>query len=403
MNMASPIGLSWVAGTCVVLSACISAPEHCHGCLERLADAGAIYTSDATLDSPVIATGGSGAAGNAGSAGNGGSSEGAGSGGSAGAAGSTLAGGGTGGGAGGTLAGGGMGGSDGTGTGTGGRGTAGNGTGGSATGGIGTGGGNGGGTGGIGGASGSAGGAAGDGVNLDLVLWYKFDESNGMSAVDSAMFGGMARNASLGTAGMGGTANFSTMSQVGSHALALAPPATAPNANGGYVTLPGLQNLAPGAITLAIWVNLAANTATQNWERIFDFGFNTTIGMYLTARAGDTPPYPVRFAITTTGHMVTQEQRLDGPSLLTPNVWHHIAVVLPGGMPYTGILYVDGAVAATKGAMTLHAADLGATIDNRLGRSQFAGNPYYNGLMDDFRVYKRALTGAEIMSLYAFR
>jgi uncharacterized Zn-binding protein involved in type VI secretion len=193
------------------------------------------------------------------------------------------------------------------------------------------------------------------------------------------------------------------MSQVGSHALSLTPPVLAPNANGGYATLPSLQMLAPGALTLAIWVNLAANTVTQSWERIFDFGLNTAVNMYLTARAGDTPPYPIRFAITTAGHMAADEQRLDGMAPLTPNAWHHIAVVLPAGSPYTGTLYVDGVAVATNGSMTLHAADLGATVDNRIGRSQFTGNPYYYGLLDDFRVYKRALTATEIASLQALR
>ncbi len=72
------------------------------------------------------------------------------------------------------------------------------------------------------------GGGAGDtgapGPDPDLVLWYKFDESSGTIAADSAMFGGVARNASLATAGTGASAVFSTAKCVGferdrSHAL----------------------------------------------------------------------------------------------------------------------------------------------------------------------------------------
>ena len=53
--------------------------------------------------------------------------------------------------------------------------------------------------------------------------------------------------------------------------------------------------------------------------------------------------------------------------------------------------------------MTLHASDLGATVNNFLGKSQFATDPYFSGLIDDFRVYRRALTRAQIGTLYNAR
>jgi hypothetical protein len=57
--------------------------------------------------------------------------------------------------------------------------------------------------------------------------------------------------------------------------------------------------------------------------------------------------------------------------------------------------------------MTLHAVDLGATGNNWLGRSQFAAasanNPLFNGQLDDFRAYKRALSNVEISALFAGR
>jgi hypothetical protein len=251
------------------------------------------------------------------------------------------------------------------------------------------------------------GGAGGSGPDPDLVLWYKFDESTGTTAADSALWGGTARNATLTTIGVGGTAAFTTVKQVGTHAVILTPSTVSPNANGGYVTVPSAQALAPTAITLAVWVNLATNTAAQNWERIFDFGTSTMTYMYLTARASDAPNTPVRFAITTKGNAATAEQRLDGTSMLSESVWHHIAVVLPAGPTYTGTLYIDGVAVATNSTMTLHASNLGVTTNNWLGRSQFGGtsgsNPCFNGLLDEFRVYRRALSQQEIAVLFALR
>jgi len=221
------------------------------------------------------------------------------------------------------------------------------------------------------------------------------------------LWGGTARNATLTTIGVGGTAAFTTVKQVGTHAVILTPSTVSPSANGGYVTVPSAQALAPTAITLAVWVNLATNTAAQNWERIFDFGASTMTYMYLTARASDAPNTPVRFAITTKGNTATAEQRLDGTSMLSESVWHHIAVVLPAGPTYTGTLYIDGVPVATNSTMTLHASNLGVTTNNWLGRSQFSGtsgsNPCFNGLLDEFRVYKRALSQQEIAVLFALR
>jgi hypothetical protein len=74
-------------------------------------------------------------------------------------------------------------------------------------------------------------------------------------------------------------------------------------------------------------------------------------------------------------------------------------VVLRAGSPYTGEVFVDGVSAGTNPAMTLHPMDLGATVNNFLGRSQFAVDPYWSGLFDDFRVYRRALTATEVAAL----
>ncbi len=39
--------------------------------------------------------------------------------------------------------------------------------------------------------------------------------------------------------------------------------------------------------------------------------------------------------------------------------------------------------------------------DNWIGKSRFAADPYLQGQIDDFRIYGRALTDAEIKALAA--
>jgi hypothetical protein len=239
-------------------------------------------------------------------------------------------------------------------------------------------------------------------IDPDLVLWYQFDESSGTIAYDSAQFGGVARNATLMTTGPGGSATFSTVSQVGTHALDLSP--TSPGSSGGgYVVLPTIDTLAPGAITIAVWVKMAVAGSAQNWERIYDFGNSTTDPTWfnLAARNGESPYGPI-FNISNTGHATSDQQRLTGSTALTANTWNHIAVVLPAGATYTGVMYVNGEVAATNNAMTVHLSDIGATTNNWFGRSQFT-DPYFSGSLDDFRVYRRALSQQEVAALMALR
>ena len=99
----------------------------------------------------------------------------------------------------------------------------------------------------------------------------------------------------------------------------------------------------------------------------------------------------LRFAITQGGYTV--EQKLDGP-VCPVGEWVHVALTLVGN---TGTLYVNGA-AAGSGAITLDPSALAPTL-NYLGKSQFAADPYFNGAIDDFRIYNRGLNAAEVKAL----
>ena len=87
------------------------------------------------------------------------------------------------------------------------------------------------------------------------------------------------------------------------------------------------------------------------------------------------------------------------PAALSTGAWHHLAVVLGAGATYTGTLYIDKVAVGTNAAMTLRPSNLGNTANNFIGRSAFAADPYFDGYIDDFRIYKRALTAAEITAL----
>ena len=142
--------------------------------------------------------------------------------------------------------------------------------------------------------------------------------------------------------------------------------------------------------TAAVWVRLRTD---RNWQRVFDFGNSTTVNMFLTPRSSTNNT--VRFAITTGGNAT--EQRLNGTAALPTGVWKHVVVVLGSA---GGTLYVDGVQVATNAGLTLRPADLGTTVNNWVGRSQYAADPYFDGEIDDFRLYLRALTAAEVTALF---
>ena len=165
--------------------------------------------------------------------------------------------------------------------------------------------------------------------------------------------------------------------------------------NGGepnqYVDLPNGIVSGLTDFTIGAWVNW---NGSQTWSRIFDFGNNTGVYMFLTPNAGGAPG--LRFAITTSG--AGGEQLVESNNQL-PTGWHHVAVTLEGTV---GTLWVDGVAVGTNPNITITPGQLGGgnTTNNWIGRSQF-GDPLLNGAIDDFNIFDRALTQEELQSLVA--
>ncbi len=161
-----------------------------------------------------------------------------------------------------------------------------------------------------------------------------------------------------------------------------------------YATLPSGVVAGLGDCTLSIWVK---PNSFSTWSRIWDFGTGTTNFMYLTAQYTTTSPNAAKpnFGIRTPS---AGTQGINSSLALTANVWNHIALTFSGN---TTTMYVNGAVAGTNAAMTLTPSSLGVTTINYLGRSQFSADPYLNGALDEFQIYGRALSAAEISALAA--
>jgi len=80
-----------------------------------------------------------------------------------------------------------------------------------------------------------------------------------------------------------------------------------------------------------------------------------------------------------------------------PTDWHHVAVVIHETAKNLK-MFVDAEVVA--GASTLYLLrDLGATTQNWLGGAQHEADACFTGSIDEFRIYNRVLSEAEVCYL----
>jgi len=142
-------------------------------------------------------------------------------------------------------------------------------------------------------------------------------------------------------------------------------------------------------VTIASHVNFSGGTGS--WQRVFDFGTDTTAYMFLSPRQSTSGG--MRFAIRTAA---IEEQGVNSPAAISTG-WHHMAVTIDSAT-MTIRLYLDGEQVG-EGATVLLPKDLGATTQNWLGRSQWTADAYLLGLLDEFRIYNRVLSAEEVRYL----
>ena len=228
------------------------------------------------------------------------------------------------------------------------------------------------------------GGAVGTGgsITTGLLAYYKCDETAGSRLVDSSGNGNH------------GTLHGSYLFGKGKAGNAL----TLVSSGNGYASLPTKVFAGVHDITIATWVYVISS---HDWQRVFDTGIDMGSASAIASGAKYMNLTPknagsdLRFSITVDGY--NGEESLRSPSLAT-GVWTHVAIVLDEAQAY-GWLYIDGSY--KHGAATaIQPDDLGAIDYAWLGRSQFRNDSYFDGRIDEFRVYDRVLSAEEIEALY---
>ncbi len=162
------------------------------------------------------------------------------------------------------------------------------------------------------------------------------------------------------------------------------------NGTNSYATVPS-STLHQTTFTVAAWVN-PVNLRNSN-DLIFG-DFNTTATRFNYALSIDrsglgSTPY-IEFS-NNAGTIAVAEDSVAAVG----NTWMHLAGTFDGA---TLKLYRNG-VLATSSATALVPSNQGGAMD--IGRGgDYTGNLMFQGLIDDMRVYSRALSAGEIQALY---
>ncbi|MFF4055301.1 family 43 glycosylhydrolase [Streptomyces sp. NPDC001668] len=215
-------------------------------------------------------------------------------------------------------------------------------------------------------------------VPADLLLHYGFDESGGNIALDSSGHGYHGTYV--------GTPAFGTGVQDGSFRMS-------GDATGSpYVKIPNGVLKNAGSVTVSTYAKWKGGSSFQ-W--LFGLGPDSDKYLFATPSNGGNSLYS---AITKASW--SAESKLTAGSQLTPGEWRHVTVTLDGATG-TMVLYVDG-VEAARTTTTIKPSELydaHKDYSGYIGRSLYAGDPSFGGEVDDFRVYDRALSAAEVMEL----
>jgi len=220
-----------------------------------------------------------------------------------------------------------------------------------------------------------------------LVLWYIF-LNDGSSTIYDNM--GNYNGTNLG-------ATFDTVNKkVGTASMAFAGNNTGTEPYIDVVDLPASltdQN----ALSFSFWFRSTSSTTT--WGRIFDFG------------NGPASDNIIAFIENTNFGLSVYDAATQGNNYgiipnANDNVWRHCVWVMtrnPSTSVVTWNIYVNGALSVQNRTTGVYfPRSVNRTI-NYIGRSNWDGDPGFNGNIDDFRIYKEALTQEKVTIIYNYK
>jgi prepilin-type N-terminal cleavage/methylation domain-containing protein len=210
-----------------------------------------------------------------------------------------------------------------------------------------------------------------------LVGYWPMDEGQGSTSgvSQTADISGTGNSGTwYGTAS--GTNGYYSQGKIGSWAGTF-------NGVNDYVTITSQTNIPFGTTprTITAWINPTSYPASND-----EFFLSYGSGSAATGTG-------IGFGIAPGGYLNvdTQNSRYTSSFIVPLNTWHFVVMTYPGSGNIT--LYLDGQ--SQSGSVTLN------TVQGSFYLGQWqSGSLSYPGILDDVRIYNRALSAAEIQTLY---
>jgi Concanavalin A-like lectin/glucanases superfamily len=222
----------------------------------------------------------------------------------------------------------------------------------------------------------STGGASGD-INSNLVGWWRLDEGSGTTAADSSPNGntGTATGTTIVAGKISNARSFNgTSDKVNVASYAAFSPGTSDFSISAWVkSSGGFGDFIPAS-------DSNAGTFTQGYGLIIDGG-----GVGCTSGK-------IYFAFAAAG---TRENHLCSSAPVNDGSWHLITATVQRNS--TQSLYVDGVLNASSTTTVTGSVVLPSFA---LGGAASLWQNYYTGVIDDVRVYNRALSASDVLTLY---
>jgi hypothetical protein len=188
--------------------------------------------------------------------------------------------------------------------------------------------------------------------------------------------------------------NASTASLVaGVDGQALKLPGGASSSAAAYVRVPAAPVI--GSTDLTISARVRWDGTSAPWQWIYTLGTNTTRYLFATPSNSDGK---LRAAVTTNGGGAAEAQ-VTGLAALPKDSWKTVTVVLDDQADRI-TAYLDGAAVASAPTSVSggQLVDATATTGGYIGKS-FYPDPYFAGAVDDFQIFRSALSGPQVAEL----
>ena len=225
-----------------------------------------------------------------------------------------------------------------------------------------------------------------NGGPTDYVAFWQFDEGAGDVARDTSG-NGLTGTLHGGLENSGWSAIAAPTSYPGAFSLGF-------DGTNDHVSLPSANglNVSGNAVTVSVWVKLdelPADISGEDFASIFDSEQDAYV-VYLDKNNNE-----LRFKVTdATG----AAKRPGIPSAYMDTTrWHQVTGVYDGSTQ-TASIYLDGALMDTHTNPSLGASVRSGQVA-AIGRNGNADRYYFNGAVDDIRIYDRALTPSEVTAI----